>query len=1768
MMEVARFAVTIELMPLVQGQIRVISMTLDDPIVRVAVDDAGQIDWTLRGEASRDLNPDNVALSGVEVRNGRLLYTDARSNTAVELSEITANIEARSLAGPWRIDGGYTVNGAPSLFQVNTGVLTPEGAIRVKTDITPGQWPVAIAADGLVRLAETGPSYEGTYNLAQIVPAVDADGAGRGDATGWRSEGSFALTREKLVIDKALLSEGPPDRPSSLAGSMTLTLGEAARFFATIQARQLDLDRSLGEGPKKPIEMATAADEFVKWLRGIPVPNIAGTVRFNVPAIVVGGAVIQDVSFSASPADHGWQVEGLRARLPGQATISADGQLSTGEAVGFGGKVELVVNQPATFAAWWRGKSDAGTGRLLAPFDLSGNATVTLDTVKVEDMTTRIGNATITGSFAWTKGDAAGARMLSTNLEADRLDFTQVRALAELLGGRNLGNAGSLADSYAIKLAAGELRVEDLLMRDVTVDAGFAGGDLSVSSIKVGDIGGAQFTVTRGQIDDILGEPLGSLQAQLSAQQLTELARIVDRLAPDTAFAVWLRKAAPLLGASSMSVTVNSAMQDGAPNTRIDLSGKANATNFDARINLAGVPAAWRQAEVTVAADVKSYDAAGLASQILLRRTGTALEGGASFRFEAAGVPETGLAAKFTGTIAGLALRAEGDIVVPADAAPRYAGTFGIDMPDVAPLLALFDMVLPAIGPGMPISVAGRATTDGLAADLEWQNGTIAGRQVGGRLRVEPGRDGGVHLASGDIQIDRADLGWLAALGLGATPLPTGDAEEPWPRAPFGEPALDGITADIDIAAERLFVGEGLQILNSQLHLAASRDRLDLDVKSGNALGGEVAGGFSVRNVGGNASLTGNFSLLDGALDTIVWQRAGRSVGTGTLDVSANFEATGRSPAGMIASLTGGGTLAINDGEARYLNPKAGVLVIRDSDLGQEFTEDALRDLLGSYIDNGSLRFTQVEAPFAIAAGTVRFQNIVLDALETKATGSAAIDLNTMAIDSDWTLTLDAGDDRFGGDLPPQVGIVFRGPVATPERILDVLQFNSYLNIRQEARLQEILALEEQTRLENAFFNRVKRKITEDAARAARLAEEARLARVAQVTNLAALHAARESAAEQKAEDELIAWWQVAARDAADKEAAEAEAEAAAEEARAARGVADEAGARVAELTSAAGTAGDAVDAATRAADAAAAALAAAEARLADAIVARDEAAGSAATADMAATDAAAALADATAKRDAAEAEAEALGATNATAADRATGTADAAATAKAVADEDAREADARAAILAGLARELAAATEAFDAASTEATVRDQLADAFERAVADAEAKITAARPAADAATRAADDADAARTIADNALALAETALESARASHQSARDAVAEARRAASDAAASAQKAETEAAVTRGKVNAATAETTAIDDATAPEDPALAELRRAADEAERAAAEARETLQRANDAVAEADKTLRERARTLTQAQDAATDARVSLADARAAADRERVAVDEAAQALRAIELELTTATNAAGPARIAADEAAAVVVERTAARDELAARVDAARNDAESAAATAAASAEAAAAAAAEAETARTDATGAAGVHAAARADLAAATAALDTATAALDAARTDAETAADALATAEAAVADATALRDAAGDAVDAAKLAVDDALRAAEVALADLREAEAAAETARNAADTAEAAARSAAARAAVLPAGWRPPERRAEAAPSPANVAVIDLQPVPDILEEGPAITLVPAMPRLKPRRTSPPPAPADIDLSLPTADRPLAITQP
>ncbi len=1114
MMTVDRFEITIELMPLLQGQFRITSMRLEQPRIQVVVSDEGRLDWQVRSKASQALDPENVILDRLEIVDGQINYDDRVGETHRSFGGVNAVIEARSLLGPWRAEGSYLDDGVAVPFRFATGRRLDDGTIRLKADLSPAGWPVALAADGVIGNDDDGLYYDGTYNLTEIVTTSPEDPDR--DVAGLSSEGKFRLTRRQLAITQAILSEGPPERPFRVAGALTVYLGAKPSFEAHASARQIDLDRSLGSGPAEPVEVSSAVNSLVARLENSFIPPIPGSVFFTVPAVVVSGSVVQDVAIEVRPTIGGWRIVSLDASLPGRATLEARGVLSTDFEVGFAGDIRLAVNQPALFATWLRGKDQGGAGRLLAPFEVAGRADLAPGRFLFEEVDAALGAADIRGRFAWSEAAARQhRRILEAELVADDVDFTQLKAFVELIGGEDFANTTVVADSYDIKLSAGRFQFEDVAMQDVAIDASYADDALTVNQFSIGDLGGANIEVTQGRIEALSGQPQGHLNAQLEAATLEAFSRVVGRFLPENPISVWLQRAGGSLAPAFLTASIEAPAQEGNADVRAVLSGVAAATNISAAVDLSGTLANWRQSEIGVEILIDSPNAAELSRQAGFAVAGDANPGGAHLEIGASGVPIEGLDARIAGEFAGVGLRSHGQLALDAGSPTAYTGSLAAASDDFEPLLAMLGLGIPVAAIGNSARIDGDIALVGKDAQLTLRNSHVAGSLVNGQLALAQSGDN-AWMVDGDLHIDSIDVGWVTALGLGFAVLPTGDAGAPWSRAPFGAPGYGDVRGRIAASTDALFIAPGFDASAATLSLTFQPDRIAVDLMESQALGGSLSGGLSIHNVVGNARVAGSIDLKGATLEDLVWSRGGRSVATGVVDLSAEFEAAGRSPAALASSLTGGGAIAIRDGEARYMNPRAARTVIRASDLGQEFSENELRDAVAEQIDGGPFVFNRAEGAFAIAAGVARMKSLVISGNGIEASGDAAIDLSSLTIDSDWTVTFDPGDDEVEGAVP-QVGIIFRGPLAAPERIIDVLQFGSYLNIRQEERLLELLSQAEADRQEADRLSREKRKFREDAERRARKvaeAEAARLAAEAESRRQAAETAARRAADE------------------------------------------------------------------------------------------------------------------------------------------------------------------------------------------------------------------------------------------------------------------------------------------------------------------------------------------------------------------------------------------------------------------------------------------------------------------------------------------------------------------------------------------------------------------------------------------------------------------------------------------------------------------------------
>jgi hypothetical protein len=1290
-------------------------------------------------------------------------------------------VEATSLAGPWRVEGSYLEGDVAVPFRFATGRRLADGTIRLKGDVSPAQWPVSASADGVVSLgAEGGLAYAGSYSVTEVVDAAaatteSAPATDDGASAGWRSEGTFALSRDRLTIDKAVLSSGPPDKPTSLAGSLTLNFGRSPSFDAVAESRQLDLDRAFGGGPDKPIEVAAAANTLVGWLARLPVPPIPGRLAFSVPGIVVGGSVIQDVAFNAEPATGGWRIEGLRAHLPGQATLSADGLLTTGKQTGFAGTARLAALQPSTFAAWWRGRAQQVAGRQLSAFDIAGKAVIGTGRFSLDNIQARIGDATISGRIAWSENARDHHRDVGTDLKADRIDFLQVKALADLLVGRNLNEITSLADSFSILIKTDLFQLDDIRLKDVSVDVGYADDRLTVTRIDVGDLGGASFRATSGRIDGLTTKPHGLLEATLEAKTLDGLALIAGKLAPDSGILPWLGRMAPSLTPAIVKTRITAPAGPDGTGIRVAIeNGVAGSTSFNLDLE-STFRTDWRDRPAMLSVSAHSPDSADLARLLGLTAVPSQDPQGADITIHAAGVPGTGLDTQVDADIAGLTAAASGKLKLASSSAPDFDGTLKVATDDLDPFVATAGLAIPGADGGTRVAADGTLAFDGASARLTWKNGMFGSRVASGDVRVARPAGQGWRI-DGDLSVDTADLEWLMALGLGVPPVPDFSQKAVWAKTPFEPPGYGSVGGKLAVTADHLTLDDGFDVANARLSVVLQPQRIDVDLADGHLNGATVSGGMSIHNVDGNANVAGRFNLQGAPLEAFTWQRDGRSVATGTFDLSANFEATGRSPAGLVSSMTGGGVLAVRDGEARYINPNSAKLVIRASDLDQEFSDEALRMTLAERIDADSLKFGETGGAFSLAAGAVRLKGLAVRAKGVEGMGDTVLDLNTMMLDSDWTLTFDPGDTKVEG-TNPQVGVVFRGPVGAPTRTLDILPFSSYLNTRREARILEILATEEADRREREFFSRVMVKIRQDhdrADREAREAAEAEARRVAvtsaSLTAIAGFHVEREIAADDRAAAALTRMVEQTSRA---RDAAAAAAAAAAKSATAARAAAEQAlasrDAAAADADRAAKALADARQqsatlqaAAQASADSAHSATATSDAAMAEAAKAAD--AESAATseagkADAAKKDAEANLDSANSKAEEAAREVAAAEAANTAAQgqadaagkamDDAVNARDAADTTLAAAQSDLQEAqDALGAIAKGSVDELRAAAAA-------ATLERSRAEELATAAAD---KAATARARLDEATGELNKARAAADAADQAVAKAQTA--------------------------------------------------------------------------------------------------------------------------------------------------------------------------------------------------------------------------------------------------------------------------------------------------------------------------------------------------------------------------------------------------------------------------
>ncbi len=1067
-LEAAEVEIDVELPPLLSGNVRIADLWLGRPVLTLAVDGEGRLvppPIALSAPPGEWFDTDAVEVASLAVLAGRLVVDDARRNAPVVVSEIDAVGAARSLKGPFSVDGFVDLFGERLAIDLSTGRMDGDGLV-LRASLAPRDAPLTLSVDGTVRLADGAPSFAGDIQVSGGGAGTDeADEAALGalvaGETGpgafrtvpWTLAGQIEIDADDLLVREIEARVGGEALATTLTGALAVPLTGNAPFAARLAARQLDLDRLAGRAPDETDGAGEPLARLLPAIAALPRPGAVGTVSVAIETVVVGGDLVRDVAVEATLLADGLSVEGARARLPGDGAVRAEGFLAAGAAPSFEGPVSLSVDRPARLVRWWRGAGGATPAVLLGALEASGRLAAGNGALAVTDLSLALPGTEATGSLAWRSGRGGGAGSLSLALDARTLDIGAAAdllriALAPAMAG-GAAPAGLDLDLEAATVTAGDFS-GDGLSAGVTL----ARGTLAIDRLHLDSLGGATLTAA-GTIERLFSAPEGTIEASLEAGAIDGLVGILARLAPEAAVTGWLAAAAPRLAPLALDARIEGAAGDG---LAVRLSGTAGETALSADARLSGAPADWRSAPLTVSGEVAARDGARLLAAFGLPVVPVG-EGEASrLSFTLDGSAADGLAAGVSGRLLSLEVAAEG-FLVPGAADPVRGVALTLAGEDVTEAALLAGMTFPRLVGSVPGRLAADASVEGGRLVLSSLEASVAGVGASGTLVLA--RDGERPALSGELAVSGASLSFLSGLVLG--PEAVAPVEGGIPEAPLGPPRLAGLDIDLALTTPTLDLA-GRTVEDASLALSRSQGRLSLSAVSGRLAGGRLSGALTLTRAGELATATGRIALKDVSLAPFVPAGPDGPLAAGRADLVADLAGGGPSVSAILDGLGGSGALSLRDLRVEALGP--GLFAAAEAAVEAErivLSPAAVSAFLDERLLTGALRAHQAEVAFTVAEGSVVFGPVDLtatgpDGEAAQVSASGRIGLVDGTVDARVEVALPARDPLA---VAPSLAVSLEGNLSGPDAAVSATGLVNALTARAiERRAREVERLE------------------------------------------------------------------------------------------------------------------------------------------------------------------------------------------------------------------------------------------------------------------------------------------------------------------------------------------------------------------------------------------------------------------------------------------------------------------------------------------------------------------------------------------------------------------------------------------------------------------------------------------------------------------------------------------------------------------------------------
>ena len=1007
--------------PLFRGELRAVDMRVVGPNLRLGLDPDGRLDWP-RTQAHSD--PDQLAIDRLRIEDGRAFVSDARSGAGFILQKLWFAGELRSLLGPVKGEGGFSVEGERYSYRVSAGRADADGA-KLKLALEPSKHPLTIETDGMLRAENGAPAFDGSLVLSR--PAGIAPASGRGvAAVPWRATGRVKATSANALFEQLEVQYGPDGRAIKLSGVAQMRFGKSARLSGVLSAREIDLDQAFDLPEQVRNLPIAAARVMAETIAGAVKPPFPLQLGVGIDSVTLAGSPIQAVRGDFNVDSSGVDIETFEFRAPGATQVRLSGRASiAGAEATFKGPATVEAADPRAFTAWLEGRDAAGREQV-GPMRASGDVTFGNDRIAIERLKAEIDRKTVEGRLLYAAAAGGHPARVEAELKAAVLDIDRLIALGRAaLAGTSL----DLPGETALAIDVGRATIAGLEAKDAAVKLRLDAGGLVLEQLAVNDFGGATFSLT-GRIEQPFSGPHGTVTLDADARSLDGALALLAKFAPDTAEKA--RDIAPRLVPLKTHTTLTLAPERGANGpSKLVVDGTAGPVRLRLAAEGNGDPSAPAALDSRFEGELAADDGRALVQLLGLERVIVVdkQQGRLSFAGHGALAGDLRVEAKLAA--GGLAASANGT----ARLFGPEAGAAVLDTTVSA------DMRLPRRGEvesKLPLALASRVTAKQGTFILDGLTGTVVGIPVRGRL--EAGLGTPIRI-DGQLDADSMNVPALLASAVGAV----SREEAVFSSEPFASGLFDAVRGRVRLGASPAILTPGLAIRQAHANVRLGEGEIALEDIDGELAGGRLTGAATFRRLGDGVAMHGRLALAESNAAALL-PGDGRAGVAGKLTVQVEADASGRSPAALIGSLAGTGTVSLAAGEIARFDPDAFSAVI--SSVDQETTIDAakVRDVMVAALDRGSLRVAHADSAFTIAAGDVRLSTAILHGEGGDLSATGHFNLTDRQLDTRLTFSAPAPSGSSAGR--PEVYVTVRGPLGATQRTIDATTLSAWLTLR------------------------------------------------------------------------------------------------------------------------------------------------------------------------------------------------------------------------------------------------------------------------------------------------------------------------------------------------------------------------------------------------------------------------------------------------------------------------------------------------------------------------------------------------------------------------------------------------------------------------------------------------------------------------------------------------------------------------------------------------